>query len=162
MAVKANNHFSCHAGDLVYKRGLRYNCAPKGDKSHTNLRFFRSFEYLSASGPLQVTELPGSTSFTSALIHSLQALKKEKGCFTTSELRDKIDTHKDFPTEQHPVLADRDENMYTGRIMLYALPGPGQRLEDSPTFIEPSIAELGQEVTLHLLFKGNPSNRDIE
>ena len=122
----------------------------------------RSFEYLSASGPGEVTELPGSTSFTSALIHSLKALKEEKGCFTTSELLGKIDDHHDFPREQHPRLADRDQDMFTGRIMLHALPKPGECLGDSPTFIERSPSSLGQVLTLHVVFKEEPSNVEIE
>ena len=123
----------------------------------------RSFEYLGATGPGQVTELPGKASFTSALIHSLKTLQEEKGCFTSSELADRINNHHAFPDEQEPVLSDRDQNLFTGRIMLHALPKVGEVQDQPPALSEPPTKKLGGKVlTINFDFEGDPSETDIE
>ena len=113
--------------------------------------------------------MPGQGSFTSALISSLATLLNEKGCFTSSELADKIDNHPAFPKEQHPVLTDRDEeSAQTGRIMLHALPKPGASPNpsevpgESPTQSAPSTPKLGKVLTLHFHFEGDPTDKEIE
>ena len=106
--------------------------------------------------------MPGNASFTSALIPSLQSLLDEKGCFTSSELADRINNHHAFPDEQHPVLSDRDQNVYTGRIMLHALPKPGEVQERSLTSSTSPTTKPGKILTLHFDFEGDPSEADIE
>ena len=122
----------------------------------------RSFEYLGATEAGQATELPGSTSFTSALDDSLKSLLKRKGCFTSSELAKEIDRQPGFPLHQHPVLYDRDQDMYTGRIMLHPMPEAGNTQEESLTIITPPVPTLGKVLTLHFEFIADPLATDIE
>lgn len=80
----------------------------------------RSFEYLAACSPGNVTRIPGPSSFTSGLIWALGELAEERGMFTTSELSKKIKEKPGFPSDQDPVLKDRSGGSWK-RIVLAPL-----------------------------------------
>ena len=88
----------------------------------TMLTGCRLFEYLAATKDHGTTALPGPTSFTSALIFALGALKREKpeGRFTTTDLLRKIrEEAPNFPKDQRPAMSEREHrNTSPGRIML--------------------------------------------
>ena len=74
-------------------------------RSYTDKRF----ETLAACTADARTNIPGKTSFTSALIWALNEMHKgaEKPFFTSSELQRKIAECPDFPEDQHPILTER-------------------------------------------------------
>ncbi|KAI4164461.1 MAG: hypothetical protein LQ342_001774 [Letrouitia transgressa] len=122
------------------------------------------FEYLAASKNQDTTEIPGPSSFTSALIYALKSLSDEKegGRFTTAELSKRIRTAPEFPKAQIPMLEDREDGpdrSYhdVGRIILHPLEKAG-----TPTEIPDEIALAPKHVlTLHFEFGGKPPDDNL-
>ena len=111
------------------------------------------------------TKVPGPDSFTSALIYALEALVKEKGRFTTVELLGKIkDDAPHFPKNQKPVLSDRREDIWPGRIMLHPLEGD-QEVASRTTLVPDNRNNLEvfnrYTMTLHVEYSKKPSLRDV-
>lgn len=102
----------CYAGDLGRTRGLSTRC----------------FEFLAATSSGSTTCVPGPKSFTSGLIWALQELAKKRPRFTTSELANKIRERHEFPSDQVPVLFERNATSET-RIVLSALPKHDNSME---------------------------------
>jgi hypothetical protein len=67
-----------------------------------------SFEFIAACGETERTKRPGKTSFTSALMWSLEKLRNEAP-FTSITLVDTIKTYKHLLKTQHPELLRRDK-----------------------------------------------------
>ena len=124
----------------------------------------RNFEYLGAAEAMEVTPLPGDTSFTSALIWALERLlaTKPEGRFTTSELLAEIrDNAPHFPQEQHPVMRDRESGNQTGRIMLHPLQDASENIK-LRTDRDVDLDQAKQySVTLHFDFAEKPSVADV-
>ena len=121
----------------------------------------RAFEYLAATKAGELTNVPGKSSFTSALCYALKKLLKEKKRFTTSDLGREIKDHQHFPEEQHPVLTDRDDNSDVGRIELYALSeqdGIGSTCAEDSQF----SAYDGRVLTLRFDFGFRPLKQNIQ
>lgn len=121
----------------------------------------RSFEFLAACSSRRVTAVPGPNSFTSGLIWALTQLAKEREMFTTSELTNKIKEKPGFPSDQDPVLKERNGNASRKRIVLAPL------CIDRPTdqasgrkCTNPS----GDRVLLHLkfMFEDYPKERELK
>ena len=111
------------------------------------------------------TPVPGKDSFTSALIHALEALVEEKveGRFTTVELLRKIKHDAPhFPKDQTPVLSDRERNTSAGRIMLHPLQKEGSKALTPPTEASSQDPAERQTVTLHFDFDERPENARLE
>lgn len=124
----------------------------------------RSFEYLAATDAMGSTQLPGPDSFTSALVHALETLVKEKaeGRFTTVELVKRIRLHKHFPNDQTPVLSDRDTKSTAGRIMLHPLKETSSNSQSFPKEVATLDPLRRQTLTLHFDFEEKPSQTCIE
>lgn len=140
---------SCYAGTLGLTRGD--NC--------------RLFEYLAAAGSQGTTEVPGPTSFTSALTFALESLREEKpeSRFTTDELLRKITKEAPhFPKNQCPVLSDREHKKPAGgRIMLHPLRSDQAKVGNSSTNT-PWNQWNGHVVTMHFEFgEGKPSEDQV-
>lgn len=115
---------------------------------------------------MKTTPVPGKDSFTSALIHALEHLVKEKGSFTTVEIHRKIMYHApDFPKDQTPVLSERREEVQAGRIMLHPLHKPqkdgvqSELSSEENTNLDPFKRRT---VTLHFEFVDRPSHADVQ
>ena len=127
--------------------------------------YFRLFEYLAAAQDQAPTAIPGDESFTSALIHALEHLLKNKkeGRFTTDELLRTIKVDApNFPKNQNPILSERgDMHAVAGRIMLHPL---RQDRVTSPHHNERIGIDHTKKhtVTLHFDFGVKPSQRDLE
>ena len=110
-----------------------------------------------------VTQYPGATSFTSALIFALKQLVKDKkkGRFTTDELLRKIKDAPNFPKDQTPVLSNRDNKKTSaGRIMLHPL--RKHRLSRVATSEDCTIRKMtGYLMTLHFHFGDKPPDDHI-
>lgn len=87
----------------------------------------RIFEYIGATGPDGLTQLPGPYSFTSALIWALSHLSSREGGFTTSQLLQMILQAPKLPKGQMPVLLERGVGSVKRLILapLKALPPSG-------------------------------------
>lgn len=125
---------SCNAGHL---------CQPRGPVR---------YEILGACSAGQVTDPPGDSSFTSALIWALKELKSEqKGYFGTPELQRKIVEAPNLPKSQQPPLAHR-----TSPSLDHIVIAPYQENDDSAAALaltpsgesEPRISEY-IDVRLH-------------
>ena len=109
--------------------------------------------------------MPGTDSFTSALIQALEYLVENKpgGRFTTVELLNRIKDHStDFAKDQTPILSDRQSLGLRGKLMLSPLhlEGPKDRIlpEEAPS---PDLAKT-QTVTLHFDFSERPLLENVE
>ncbi|KAL8933829.1 MAG: hypothetical protein Q9216_006196 [Gyalolechia sp. 2 TL-2023] len=135
----------CYAGQLGLTRGEN-----------------RLFEFLAAAPSSGTTEVPGRASFTSALTFALESLRKEKpeSRFTTDEVLRRIKTAEHFPTEQIPMLSDREhKGPGGGRIMLHPLRPEKKEIEKRNG---PLAQWDGHVVTLHLEFGGGkPSEAQV-
>ncbi|MCJ1428267.1 hypothetical protein MMC29_006176 [Sticta canariensis] len=104
-------------------------CAGALGRDHHRGRKSRSriFEYIGATGPDGLTQLPGPNSFTSALIWALRNLSSREGGFTTSQLLQMILQAPNFPKGQMPVLLERGVGSVKRLILapLKALPPAG-------------------------------------
>ncbi|KAL8877804.1 MAG: hypothetical protein Q9198_004249 [Flavoplaca austrocitrina] len=130
---------------------------------YADLDRHRLFEYLAAAKDQGLTQFPGATSFTSALIFALKRLvrDKEKGRFTTDELLRKIKTAPKFPKDQTPVMSNRDNKKTSaGRIMLHPL--RKYRLSRVATSEECQIRRVTDYLmTLHFHFGDKPPDDHI-
>ena len=114
------------------------------------------------------TQIPGSDSFTEALVWALEALVTEKvsGCFTTGELVKKITHAPHFPSGQTPLLSTRNVDSSAGRIMLRPLQNANSVTSrdsaDSPG--AGSWVDLARQpvLTLHFDLDGKPTARNME
>jgi hypothetical protein len=82
---------------------LIFDCCFAGKLAgfHSRKDFSKTnFDFLGASGPNQLAEVPGETSFTFALIRALRELANEPAGFTTPELFNKILECPTFPKEE--------------------------------------------------------------
>lgn len=98
------------------------------------LMTLRLFEYLAATKKMASTKVPGDDSFTSALIHALEALVMEKaeGRFTTVELLRKINHDAPHFPKKSGACAFRSKRKYLGWSN-YASPTLEGRLNGSNT-----------------------------
>ncbi|RFU34106.1 hypothetical protein B7463_g2217, partial [Scytalidium lignicola] len=87
-------------------------------------RMSRNFEFLAACDSEAVTKKPGPTSFTSALIWSLEKLVKTRVRFTTTELVSEINNAPNFPTDQKCHIVERDDEPCLHKLVLGPLPSP--------------------------------------
>ena len=160
-------HRSCYAGNLTLTRGDDRS-VELAKLSHVSIWTNPNslFEYLAATKEWGTTKVPGPDSFTSALIYALEALVKEKGRFTTVELLRKITKDAPhFPKDQKPVLSDRREDVYPGRIMLHPLQGnqeAGSRTALAPDHDANLDAFQRYTMTLHVEYSKKPSLTDVE
>ena len=123
-----------------------------------------AFEYLAATAAGRDTNIPGPTSFTSALIFALEELVKDRTRFTSIDLVRKIRADApDFPKHQVPVLSDRKENSYVGRIFLQPMPkttGSQAIAQDDTAAKRNSVAK--SRLTLHFDLDATPTTEQIE
>ena len=114
------------------------------------------------------TDVPGISSFTSALVWALEALVKENvvGRFSTVELLEKITHAPHFPGGQTPNLSTRSMDGLPGRIMLSPLQKADsdtpQHTSDSQDVI--SLMDIAKQsiLTLRFDFSDKPTVQDIE
>ena len=122
---------------------------------------------------MAATPIPGKNSFTSALIYALETLVKEQqgGRFTTVELLRKIkEDAPHFPKHQTPVLSEREEKTFPGRIMLHPLQkGDSKSHSRRPLTRQRSRSDTSEEsctirhtLTLHFDFSNKPPWSHIE
>ena len=121
----------------------------------------RIFEFLAATKVGGLTNRSGPTSFTSALIWSLEKLAEKKDRFTTVDLRRTIiHDAPEFPKDQEPQLSDR-QMQPAGHIMLHPL-SEGE----SCNRIIPEVRRAGSvmqpTVTLHFDYEKKPTEEQIE
>ncbi len=124
------------------------------------LTIVRGWEYLAATSYNELAELPGPTSFTSALIWALESLVGE-GKFTTSDLRDKIRQAPKFKKSQDPTLKTRN-NRRIERIVLGPIPLETElkELENRREEAKGSVSQ--QLLDLHFVFKERPTLKEID
>ncbi|KAF7506306.1 hypothetical protein GJ744_011879 [Endocarpon pusillum] len=109
----------------------------------------------------ELTNVPGKSSFTSALCYALKKLRKEKKRFTTVDLGREIKGHQHFPEEQELVLTDRDDNSDVGRIELHALLKHDGMGSVGAEDLQISAYDC-RVVTLHFDFGSQPLKQNIQ
>ena len=123
----------------------------------------RNFEFLAACGSDDVTETPGDTSFTSALIWSLKGFAKSNTSFTTQQLVRKINEEApNFPRLQHALIMERgeDETSCFRKLVLAPLPKPG---EEAKIELLPPKAKSNSKIKHYLdlrFFYDKPPTKD--
>ncbi len=142
----------CYAGDLGEPK--------RGQSAWCN----RSFEYIAATSAGKLTNSPGDTSFTSALIWALNqfALPESRKNFTVTDLVKKIRECPNFPKDQVPLSSPRNIGKIE-RMVLAPLP-TGEEAIQKRKAASREIRPLSSRYNLHLNFDFNelPTIQDIE
>ena len=109
--------------------------------------------------------MPGKDSFTTAVIFALEALVEDStdGRFTTVELLNKIKSDAPhFPSDQVPILVNREKKHAVGRIMLHPLQREGSEDQSSRKAAANLDLLNRHTLTLHFDFGEKPSQTYVE
>jgi hypothetical protein len=160
-----------HEAELIIKRTkadvlVIFDCCYAGSLAKRPRSISdRNFEFLAACGSDDLTDMPGDTSFTSALIWALELLVKSKSSFTTQELLRKVNEDAPgFPEHQHALLMERDEEdtRCFRKLVLAPLPKPGEKDEREITpKTEKSNNQIKHYLDLRFFYDKPPNNEEI-
>ena len=158
-----------HEAELIIKRTkadvlVIFDCCYAGSLAKRPRSLSdRNFEFLAACGSDDLTDMPGHSSFTSALIWALTLLVKSKSSFTTQELLRKVNEEApDFPEYQHALLMERGEEdtRCFRKLVLAPLPKPGETDERE---IAPKNEKNNNQIKHYLdlrFFYDKPPNKE--